>query len=114
MCRAKKRPAKAHVELFIKRYKRYFIPTVFGYNKISEIAKYLTEAKNIDEFSKIMGLDSEQYNTLDILMKSAVIGRYIELELLNFPLTMWPNFHYLFGRIANSGFVRDPDTGRWL
>lgn len=74
----------------------------------------LSESKNIDDFSKILKLNDEQYETLDILMKSAVIGRYIELELLNFPLTMWPAFHFLFGRIANSGFVRDPDTGQWL
>lgn len=108
LCTAKNRPPKSFIRHFIKQYKDYMIPDVFGdETSIDTIADLLTKTPTLKEFANKLKLTTEQIDTLYILMESALYGRSIEPEMMGFPDNMWPSLEFIFGRIARSGFLKD-------
>jgi len=114
LCRAKDRPAYQVLEEFLSNHKDLFFPKFFGDHPVDLVAKYLTEVRTIREFKKLLNLTPEQFYDLKTLIMSAVLGRFVDFEMFGLPFSLWPEFLITFKRIADSGFLIDPDTGYWI
>uniref|UniRef100_A0A1I8FY08 Prohormone-4 n=1 Tax=Macrostomum lignano TaxID=282301 RepID=A0A1I8FY08_9PLAT len=105
LCIAKDRPASIILKHFIMRFHDWLIPKILGNGTPDQIAKLLTEERNVADYAQKMNLTETQKETLVRVMEFAREGRVLDLVYENMPEDAYRETYALFGRIVESGFL---------